>query len=388
MSPIGLAIAAYTEFGCQGSSASNDESAELSDFVHHAGKVGVSSCGISEVYKHSGSTTLGQVAEFKLDAGVDAHSGVCFSAELSGADAVGDYDKWAGVSFISKFEIRVGGNSNWETLDTSAWLHRIYTETSGGEYEDAVTGLLGAVGGTGITVAPQFIGGQVKCCVQDTKHAFLLAAANSQAIYLKFTFATQAAFTSGANPGVTLNNFKVYTQQSIMMNAERDSARSTDIVRHQPMTEYTQVVQSGAVGTGSSVNFILDHVNLYTSYITVAVRKAGATAGTYTDCLDDLEISFNGNSNGVLSREVSLYSVSSMIGLPNGGSAGKNNIYIVPIASQWFGTGSAIPCNRVDQIRLKSTITGTALGAGDIIEITCHGSACAVYTNGAVIQQK
>jgi len=64
-------------------------------------------------------------------------------------------------------------------------------------------------------------------------------------------------------------------------------------------------------------------LNLYTSYITVAVRKAGATAGTYTDCLDDLEISFNGNSNGVLSREVSLYSVSSMIGLPNGGSAGK-----------------------------------------------------------------
>jgi len=123
----------------------------------------------------------------------------------------------------------------------------------------------------------------------------------------------------------------------------------------------------------------IDHFSLYASHLLITFPKAA-----YDDILN-VELLLNSSSFSgelpvslleIISSSMNLYNNNYIV---NGEDADAFDTIVFPLASRAY-SGSSVPLNRFDNIRLKIRHNSTATGQ---FNVTCVGETTALYKGGA-----
>jgi hypothetical protein len=193
-----------------------------------------------------------------------------------------------------------------------------------------------------------------------------------------------------------------------MCNEEREQMKSMP----QGLPKRIKMSQNvtHAVGSHSTEAFTvdLDHFSLYASHLLITVIGGSGSAKdndrstSNSVTLNDVELKLNSSSySGTLRGSLLTASATDMLGLYQNTQAyydgsdenptGLYRTYVFPLASQAF-SGSSVPLNRFDNIRLTMTLStdqyANATGTDDVrvatrVVVTCVGETTALYKGGA-----
>jgi hypothetical protein len=263
------------------------------------------------------------------------------------------------------------------------------------------------------------------------ENAYLVAAAPHQTVKIKVylenpTYVkknifkkTAAGYTVGGVSAEVTNlpvlELKLYGKHVIMCNEEREQmkAMAQGLPKRIKMSQnVTHVLPADHPTQTFTVD--LDHFSLFASHLIITVIGGSdrITAGTadaalsttsHALTLDEVELKLNSSSySGTLKGSLLTAPVADMLGLyqnnqpfynPNAAGenpAGTYRTYVFPLASRAF-SGSSVPLNRFDNIRLSMSISSALdhegaskgfLKASRII-VTCVGETTALYKGGA-----
>ena len=195
--------------------------------------------------------------------------------------------------------------------------------------------------------------------------------------------ATSALFPS-------LSVCKLYGKHQIMCNDEREQIKAMPMGLPKRLHMTQNVTVSGF--TSSSVTLDLDQFSLYASHL-IITGEVGPNVFLLSAELKLNSSSFSGVLPGVLLSSATAESIGlhSNGNLVDDGSNFKNTpggigTYVFPLACGAY-SGSSVPLNRFDSIRLTLTFTGTPASAVLLpvtyVSITCVGETTALFKGGA-----
>ena len=193
------------------------------------------------------------------------------------------------------------------------------------------------------------------------------------------------------NARVTLDNVRLFAKQIMFTKEERTQIRNipAGIPWKTKMSQsvFTSVTQGEEMKT-----LDLDSFSLYTSHLILG----GILPGTY---IKEVELklnssSFAGNLPAILLKNhgpqsISIYSGSDYTVNKHTGKSqfSDNSPYeikdlVIPLAGTVF-SGSSVPLNRFDSIRLIVKFTGNTTEAGGFLNVTCVGETTTLYKGGS-----
>ena len=200
-------------------------------------------------------------------------------------------------------------------------------------------------------------------------------------------------------PNATLTT-KLYAQHMIMCNEEREQMKNmpNGIPKRLKMTQNVNTMFPQKMYPDQPVIVDLDHFSLYASHLIISASFMGrGNKGQKTaPSLKYAELKLNSSSfSGQLDGELLKGITNKSLGLyANDFAIDKQELdssmgyYVFPLASRQ-GSGSSIPLNRFDNIRLSLTFThpdltssGYAIDQGTI-NVTCVGETTGLYKAGA-----
>jgi len=193
---------------------------------------------------------------------------------------------------------------------------------------------------------------------------------------------------------------KLYAQHMIMCNEEREQVKNmpNGIPKRLKMTQNVNTMFPQKIYPDQPVIVDLDHFSLYSSHLIISASFPGrGNKGQKTSpSLKYAELKLNSSSfSGQLDGELLKGITNKSLGLyANDFSIDKQELdssmgyYVFPLASRQ-GSGSSVPLNRFDNIRLSLTFThpditssGYTIDQGTI-NVTCVGETTGLYKDGA-----
>jgi hypothetical protein len=226
------------------------------------------------------------------------------------------------------------------------------------------------------------------------ENAYLVAAAPHQTVKIKvYLEKADTAKTNVWGAGTTALptlELKLFGQHLIMCNEEREQMKAMSMGLPKRLKMSQNVTQTVSGSSTDPVTIDLDHFSLYASHLVITAFGAASDGFTLTDAITDVELKLNSSSfAGTLSAPLLQGPMSDMLGLHFNAhtSVGTNDsellegdysTYVFPLASRAY-SGSGVPLNRFDNIRLTVTPTSNV----SKIVVTCVGETTALYKNGA-----
>ena len=200
-------------------------------------------------------------------------------------------------------------------------------------------------------------------------------------------------------PNATLST-KLYAQHMIMCNEEREQVKKmpNGIPKRLKMTQNVNTMFPQKIYPDQPVIVDLDHFSLYSSHLIISASFPGrGNKGQKTaPSLKYAELKLNSSSfSGQLDGELLKGITNKSLGLyANDFAIDKQELdssmgyYVFPLASRQ-GSGSSVPLNRFDNIRLSLTFThpdvtssGYSIEQGTV-NVTCVGETTGLYKDGA-----
>ena len=390
---------------------------------------------------NGGSTSYGGNQIFTLNNDIDAVGELFLHINATNGTAMAMGGSLA--SIIKRIEFHVG-TQIWHTLEKEDIIALNNTEMPEGVHGAATRSLFGSytsdgkknkdatlgnvvaanAGASGVLRIPTISRKVFPTMSKFSNHAenaYLVAAAPHQTVKIKVylestTYVKDNVFiNANGQTGLAANllptlELKLYGQHLIMCNEEREQMKKmtsgmpkrikmSQNVTYQPTD--AQHSHDGTNGVTSEFSMDLDHFSLYASHLIVtligktqalsSVQHTSATA----QCLDEIELKLNSSSfSGTLKGSLLLGPSSDMLGLhhnveshydgTNDNPVGVYRTYVFPLASQAY-TGSSVPLNRFDNIRL-SMLLSEPISQDDVVSkvvVTCAGETTALFKGGA-----
>lgn len=223
---------------------------------------------------------------------------------------------------------------------------------------------------------------------QGTKEPF--AVENSQYLsdisYTSIYSGTSAAQEVSLGPApISLKSIKLYAKHMIMCNEEREQMKAMPL----GLPKRLKMTQNALITDVSNVQqktIDLDHFSLYASHLIISGNLG---KDIY---IKSAELKLNSSSfSGVLPAHMLDYAAASSLGLyvnrniedDQSEALDGVGILVFPLSSSAY-SGSSVPFNRFDSIRLSLTFTGTPPSDDNpYISITCVGETTALFKGGA-----
>ena len=308
---------------------------------------------------------------------------------------------------ISRIEFMVG-TQIWQTLEFDDLLALYHSELSEGTYRNLayqLSGHIADISGTSnfrfhhntvasvattttsyLAVVPLKIltrthARKLETFSEQYEDGYLMAAAPNQQVRIN-VFTNPATNVSSVATNVSV---KLYARNIVMCEAERQQLSNMRVVKK---IKISQNALLRPVLTNTEHTVILDHLSLYASHLIIST-----TIPYYR--LSTMELLLNSTTySGQM--PVNILKVSgTALGLycntPSAGAGFDNRShYVFPLASTAY-SGSCVPMNRFDNIRLIITtqygeIAPLALSVSNdrhLISVTAVGYTTALYANGA-----
>ena len=216
--------------------------------------------------------------------------------------------------------------------------------------------------------------------------------------------------TTATDTPAAITRCNLYAKQIIMCNEEREHMRGMllGLPKRLKMSQNAHTTQV----TGRVVTVDLDHFSLFTSHllitgfcghsnqgITGTLRNARMASSTYIR-LASAELKLNASSySGVLPGHLLESATADSIGIFSnkivqcGGDDTPLQIedygmgtYVFPLASTCY-SGSSVPLNRFDSIRLRLVLSDTPTPSSTapyFVNVTCVGETTALFKGGTV----
>ena len=339
-------------------------------------------------------------------------------------------------TFINRIEIQVGTqiwqtieNSDLRVVNSSEMTPDSFTETSSLTTPSAV-----ASSQTAWVVIPSLtktLGPRFSKFTNQTEDGYPMAAAPHQSVKIKVYFrddfptslrivdalTTTAAATdintqedvpiqyalttnadlvagavfASASASSALTSCKLYAKQQIMCNEEREQMKAMPMGLPKRL-KMTQNSYTSDLGSAVTKTIELDHFSLYASHLIIS-GNAGVGVKLSNVELKLNSSSFSGQLPGVLldsctSDSLGLYSNKYIYGTGTSGDPIKVEefgigTYVFPLAATAF-SGSSVPLNRFDSIRLTLTFSSVPVtGSSTFVNVTCVGETTALFKGGA-----
>tara|TARA_Y100000992_G_scaffold302376_1_gene276302 strand:- start:1473 stop:2747 length:1275 start_codon:yes stop_codon:yes gene_type:complete len=401
--------------GTQGSTVTNtvnDEGDIVSVFWtrHDATKHLLSGSCINEISATGtgGDLQAGGHQYFTLNNDVDA-LGDCF-LQITTKNNTAPLRGFGLLRCIRKIEVIVG-TQVYQTLLTNDILALNTTELSEDAYENFALSMsgcysadgkrnavfatkgdivgVGATDFTGVCRIPIF----TRSCnpklpkyADVSEEAYLQCAAPHQQFKIKIYMVNDVPASSGLSSG-TKFSLKLYGQTMVVCNEERQQMKATPLPKRIKMTQ--NVTKTSPTSSGP-IDLDLDYFSLYTSHIIfmVSTTSTEADGSPANISIDTVELKLNSSSySGSLDGAMLTGPVTESLGLFSngfymGGGNVTDNVYVFPLASRAY-SGSSVPLNRYDNIRVEIHVTNSVPDGPCTISATGVGSSTLLYRNNA-----
>ena len=315
------------------------------------------------------------------------------------------------ASSITRVEFQVG-TQIWQTLENQDIMALAATEMSEGVYREFSNQASGrvlydgsvinngtfdsATGFTDSTVAAtqskravyvplkmftKSIAPELQHFSEKSEGGYLMAAAPNQQVKIKVYTSVTKTFGSHGQP--TELNVRLFAKNIVMCNEEREQMKAMPMgIPKRIKTTQNANTNIGAHGASGAVQTIdIDHFSLYASHLLITFPK------TQYDKILGAELLLNSSSFSgelptslleIISSSMNLYNNNYII---EGEDADQFDTLVFPLASRAY-SGSSVPLNRFDNIRLKIRHSVTS-PAGATFNVTCVGETTALYKGGA-----
>ena len=233
---------------------------------------------------------------------------------------------------------------------------------------------------------------KVKSYVSSTDGAFPLASGS-------FGLAIAAGGSTITTPTVTPSNpaaLNLFAKQQIMCNEEREQMKAMPMGLPKRL-KMTQNSYTSDIGSSSIKTIELDHFSLYASHLIISGNAGIDTLGKPIRIKSaELKLnssSFSGQLPGVLldactSDSLGIFA-NKYLKLTGSNSTDITvddfgiGTYVFPLSSTAY-SGSCVPLNRFDSIRLTLTFTSPPTTASStFVNVTCVGETTALFKGGA-----
>lgn len=321
------------------------------------------------------------------------------------------------ASFIQRVEFQVG-TQIWQTLENQDIMALAATEMSEGVYREFCNQVSGRFLMDGTNLKTQFANSYFSDAAVDPNDAtqyrdrvayvplkmftksiapelqhysekveggYLMAAAPNQQVKIKVFMGDRPSPTGPGNvtnlladPKLDLN-VRLYAKNIVMCNEEREQMKAMPMGI--PKRIKTTQNASANVSDKRGVQVIdIDHFSLYASHLLITFPK-----NLYKE-ITGVELLLNSSSFSgelptslleIISSSMNLYNNNYIV---NGDDIDKFDTIVFPLASRAY-SGSAVPFNRFDNIRLKIRLESADLTGQ--FNVTCVGETTALYKGGA-----
>lgn len=396
-------------------------------------------CSLIEIPSSGGTATPGSNLTFTMNSDMDLIGDLYLYVTLRFGATNFIRKEYGLLNLFERIEFQCG-TQIWQTLEFADILALNTTELSEGSYERFILSTGGFYTASGGTAGTDF---EVTSAADDTRafsfrlplltrnlgpmlnnyssiseSGFLTAAAPNQTVKIKIYTNKTSVMASPNNMLSTSSaldtmDVRLFGKHIIMCNEEREKIRSIPggIAKRLKLTQYRDAIAPSVVGTGGSggtcnLELDCDHFSLYASHIIIQIFDNT----TYQEG-DNYQLdgsSYHDECCTLISADLKLNSTSFCGALTGGMMAGPlpesmglyvNNfysrtdphtrtiVYVFPLADKAF-SGSGVPLNRFDNIRLSLRIYVPALTVSTNVEIrrvtaTCVGETTALYKQGA-----
>jgi hypothetical protein len=311
------------------------------------------------------------------------------------------------ASFINRVEFQVG-TQIWQTLEyqdimglaateMSEGVYREFSHQTSGRYTSNGNVIIGTYANDEITDSAEAsarvayiplkmftksIAPELQHYSEKTESGYLMAAAPNQQVKIKVYTAPENKTTAYTQGNVALDlslNIRLFAKNIVMCNEEREQMKAMPL----GIPKRIKTTQNANTNIGASGTQLIDidHFSLYASHLLITFPK-----GMY-DLIDGVELLLNSSSfSGELPTSL-LEIISSSMNLYNnnyileGEDADQYDTIVFPLASRAY-SGSSVPLNRFDNIRLKIRHRNNSAVVGQF-NVTCVGETTALYKGGA-----
>jgi hypothetical protein len=320
------------------------------------------------------------------------------------------------ASFIKRVEFQVG-TQIWQTIENQDIMGLAATEMSEGVYRDfsnqtsgrflmdgvalklkydsangyfeddaddtatAETAYYSRVAFIPLKMFTKSIAPELQHYSEKTEGGYLMAAAPNQQVKIKVYIGLAPSATDSDD---LINNYKLnvqlYAKNIVMCNEEREQIKAMPLGIPKRIKTTQNALVNVSEKPGAQVVDI-DHFSLYASHLLITFPKA------MYDKILTVELLLNSSSFSgelpislleIISSSMNLYNNNYIV---NGEDIDKYDTIVFPLASRAY-SGSSVPLNRFDNIRLKIRHTN-AVSTTANFNVTCVGETTALYKGGA-----
>ena len=222
------------------------------------------------------------------------------------------------------------------------------------------------------------IGPELQHFSEKTEGGYLMAAAPNQQVKMKVYTRSQALRAKTSTDSDL--NIRLFAKNIVMCNEEREQMKAMPLGIPKRIKTTQNANTNIAAHASTQVQLIdIDHFSLYASHLLITFPKAA-----YKD-IHNVELLLNSSSFSgelpvslleIISSSMNLYNNNYIV---NGGDVDTFDTIVFPLASRAY-SGSSVPLNRFDNIRLKIRHGSTENGQ---FNVTCVGETTALYKGGA-----
>jgi hypothetical protein len=366
---------------------------------------------------------------FDINNDIDCLGDMYLELSLDGSDVTGSdfyFKPQVIAGFIQRVEFQVG-TQIWQTLENVDILGLAATEMSEGVYHEFSNQSSGRflLNGTAVSWDPatssysvtdkafkdtpgpdnvdyksriayiplkmftKSIAPELQHYSEKVEGGYLMAAAPNQQVKIKVYIGSQPKLTAAETGFSTDNalgdtklalNLRLYAKNIVMCNEEREQMKAMPLGI--PKRIKTTQNANSNIGDKGGVQVIdIDHFSLYASHLLITFPK------DMYEKIMGVELLLNSSSFSgelptslleIISSSMNLYNNNYIV---NGEDIDLYDTIVFPLASRAY-SGSSVPLNRFDNIRLKIRHTNTAGDAGTF-NVTCVGETTALYKGGA-----
>jgi len=380
---------------------------------------------IIEIPSSGDGASAGSNMIFTLNSDMDLIGDLFLTIKVTPSATVTITKEYGLLGLIDRIEFQAG-TQIWQTLEYMDILGLNSTELSPGAYEKFILGLHGSdrdgnyvANDIGVPVTDfittgtedrffivklplltRTIGPMLNNYSNVTEGGFLTAAAPNQTVKIKvytnkLSTMVDNKMLSGTATGTT--DIRLYGKHIIMCNEEREQIRNMPggLTKRVKISQNKEEVLPDAVSNVSSIEIDCDHFSLYASHLIIQIiddSLFSATPFAAADnvaCLLEAELKLNSTSycgklkggllTGVVPESMGLY-----VNQFSTRTAAhvRTFTYVFPLANRAY-SGSGVPLNRFDNIRLALKIACPGSVAGKKVCVTCVGETTAMYRQGA-----
>lgn len=401
-------------------------------------------CALIEIPSSGGGEVPGSSITFTLNSDMDLIGDLYVHVDLTLAAQYNILKEYGLLNLFERIEFQCG-TQIWQTLEFADILALNTTEMSEGGYEKFMLSVGGFFSGGGVVPKntdgdpnANFDGGpadsdfvvsanekrtfsfRIPLLTRNlapmlvnysnvTEGGFITAAAPNQTVKIKIftnkssTMATNNMISGSHTPSSDRMEIRLFGKHMIMCNEEREKIRNIPggIAKRLKLTQYRDAIGKSAINNIVDVELDCDHFSLYASHLIIQIfDDTGYTSGDTT-----LDASSSDECATLISADLKLNSTSYCGKLTGGMMSGQlpesmglyvNNffsrtdphtrtiVYVFPLANKAY-SGSGVPLNRFDNIRLALRIYTPAGATATISKVscTCVGETTALYKQGA-----